>query len=217
MKRKAIVNLVTASERYLKGQQRLMNSFSANNDALCHLITFVGEQSVNALPHHMNPYGFKVNAIEWLRPDYDQILWLDASMVFVKPNKPLFDRIEEKGFLLEDSGHKIGTWSNDFTLDYFGITREEAMQMRMFSSGFTGIDFTTEIGNKFFEEWKKSMYAGCFRGSWLDHRHDQTCGSIIANQLGMEKDYLECGTYFAYIGDQYEKPKETAICHLLGV
>jgi hypothetical protein len=217
MKRRAIVNLVTNSERYIKGQQRLINSFNTHFDGSCELVTFVGEYSVNSELHIHNPYSFKVGAIEILRSRFDQILWLDASMVFVKPMKPIFDLIEKNGFFLEDSGWKIGTWTNDFALNYFGITRDDAMQMRMFSSGFTGIDFTTEIGCSFFDLWKKSMLAGCFKGTWQEHRHDQTCGSIIANQLGMDKMYSEGGTYFSYIGEAYGEPKETAICHLIGV
>ena len=43
---------------------------------------------------------------------------------------------------MEDSGHSVGQWSNEQTLQYFGITREEADAMAMFSSGFTGIDLT---------------------------------------------------------------------------
>ena len=58
------------------------------------------------------------------------------------------------------------------------------------------------------------MNAGCFKGSWANHRHDMTCGSIIANQMGLTKDWSDGGHYFAYIGQGYSQPQESAIFYL---
>ena len=54
------------------------------------------------------------------------------------------------------------------------------------NAGFLGLDFETGIANHFFLEWNAAMMNGAFRGDWSDHRHDMTCGSIIANRLGMK-------------------------------
>lgn len=212
---KAIVNLATNDSMYVQAQNRLRNStlpYSSEFD----FISSVGEDSVGAPKHHPFNYAFKVYAVEKAM-HYDLVLWMDCSIVLVDSPKPVFDLIEEQGFFAENSGHTVGQWCNDRTLEYFGITRDEANKMRMFSSGMTGFNFKTDIGIEFFERWKQSMKAGMFTGSWKDHRHDQTCASIILNQMGLADKYAECGTYFAYIGKGYAPPKETAIGHLLGV
>lgn len=213
--RKAIVNLATRDSMYIQAQNRLKGSvasFSGEFD----FISYVGEDSVGAPKHHPWNYAFKVYAVDTIK-HYDLALWLDCSIVLVSSPKPVFDLIEKQGFFAENSGHTVGMWCNDRTLEYFGITREEANKMRMFSSGMTGFNFKTNIGQEFFERWKQSMSAGMFTGSWKDHRHDQTCGSIILNQMGLADKYAECGTYFAYIGSGYAAPQPTAIGHLLGV
>lgn len=220
MKKKVIVNLVSPIERYLEGQKRLIESFYAlggGNDE-CDFISCIGENSVQSPLHSENPYAFKIYAIEkMLSMGYEQILWLDASIVFVKNVKPIFDWIEEKGFFFEHCGFSVANWCNDETLNYFGITREEGQTMPLFSAGFTGLDFTNPIAVEFFNKWKQSMLDGYFRGSWENHRHDLSCASIIANQMGLAKDFSDGGNYFAYIGSGYGTPRESVICHLIGI
>jgi hypothetical protein len=209
------VNLATKDTQYILAQERLRNSVASYSNEF-NFISYVGEESVGAPKHHPYNYAFKVYAVDSVK-HYDLVLWLDCSIVLVNSPKPVFDIIETQGFFAENSGHSVGMWCNDRTLEYFGITREEANKMRMFSSGMTGFNFKTDIGQEFFERWKQSMSDGMFTGSWKDHRHDQTCGSIILNQMGLADKYAECGTYFAYIGAAYSPPQETAIGHLLGV
>lgn len=215
--KRAIVNLVTPSERYVNGQNRLRRSLEdkfPQSDSFF----FLGEGSVSAEPHSLNPYSFKVHAIEYVRNlGYDQILWLDASLVAVKDVSPVFDWLTEKGIFLEEAGHWAGTWCNDRCLTYFGLSREEAMQMPMFSAGFCGFDFKHSASVEFFAAWKESMRHDCFKGSWKDHRHDMSAGSIIANKMGLVKDYSFGGQFFSYIGPAYSQPKETAVFHLIGL
>jgi hypothetical protein len=148
---------------------------------------------------------------------YEQVLWLDASVVFVKHSQAIFDWIQKYGFFFEEAGHLVSTWCNDRTLEYFGLSRDEASTMPMFSAGFTGLDFTNPIAIEFFDKWKQSMLDGQFLGEWSNHRHDMTCASIIANKMGLVKNYSSGGNYFAYSGSGYGQPKESVICNLLGV
>jgi hypothetical protein len=219
-KNRAIVNLVSEDERYIKAQRRLIQSFHefGGSYSECDFLRFAGERIVGSPMHHENPYAFKIYAFDFLSNlGYEQILWLDASITFVKNVKPIFDWIDEKGFFMEDSGHSVGQWSNEQTLQYFGITREEANAMAMFSAGFTGIDLTNRTGMEFFQRWKQSMLDGYFHGDSSNHRHDMTCGSIIANQMGISKVYSSVGNYFAYIGDGYGQPNENAVCHIVSI
>lgn len=218
--KKVIVNVVNQVAPYINAQKRLVNSFWNFHipEEETKIMPLIGEESVGSPYHQNNPYAFKIYAMEYAHSmGYSQVLWLDASIVFVKHSKPIFDWISQKGFFFEAAGHWVGSWCNDRTLDYFGISREEAMTMPMFSAGFTGIDFTNEIAVNFFTKWKQSMLDGQFIGDWSNHRHDMTCASIIANQMGLVKDYSSGGNYFAYIGSGYGQPQESVICNLLGV
>jgi hypothetical protein len=218
--KKVIVNLVNQNQPYINAQKRLIGSFWNFHipEEETNIMPFIGEESVGSPYHQNNPYAFKLYAIEYARQmGFDKILWVDASVVFVKHSKPIFDWIENKGFFFEEAGHLVGTWCNDRTLEYFGISRDEANQMPMFSAGFTGLDFANPIAVEFFDKWKQSMLDGQFLGEWSNHRHDMTCASIIANKMGLLKDYSSGGNYFAYVGSGYGEQKESVICNLLGV
>lgn len=204
-----IVNYST--DGYLKGMERLKDSLNGYD------VTCFTDETLDIIPHSENPYAFKINAIEAAKKLDNIVLWLDASVYAVKDIAPVFKWLKKKGIFLEAAGHKVGNWCNGFTLDYFGITRHEAMQMRMFAAGYVGFDFTSSISIEFFEKWKQSMLAGCFKGSWEDHRHDMTAGSIIANQMGLVSRYSPVQHFFAYIGEGYTKPKSTAVFHLQGI
>ena len=208
---KAIVNLST--DRYTKGRERLYNSLVGKFDG--HVQIFTNEAEIGSPTHDENPYAFKLYAIDKMRSlGYTQILWLDASAYAVKNVQPIFDYIDKYGYFMEVAGHWSGSWCNQHTLNYFGITREDAMTMPMYSAGFTGLDFNNQTAIEFFDKWKSSMNAGCFKGSWADHRHDMTCASIIANQMDLVKNWSGGGNFFAYIGEAYSTPKESVIFYV---
>lgn len=207
--KRCIVNLATS--KYWEGQKRLQQSVKDYQ-----VNTFQNEVQVNSPFHNDNPYAFKIYAIEsMLRAGYDQILWLDASVYAVKSPKPVFDWIDHYGYFMEEAGHYVGQWCNDRTLEFFGITREEAMDMPMFSAGFVGLDFRNETAAAFFSRWKSAMLNGMFKGDWSNHRHDMTCGSIIAHQMGLK--FSPGGTYFAYVGPGYGDPLPSAVFYLKGM
>jgi len=127
------------------------------------------------------------------------------------------------------AGHLCGTWANDRCLEYFGITRDEAMELPMHGNGgFFALDFDTEIAQQFFLRWRQAMLDGIFKGAWNNdnncestdprckgHRHDMICGSIIANQLKMSalpKDLL-----MAYVGEPYGEAPETVVMLAQGI
>lgn len=213
--KRAIVNLIN-NNGYLSGQERLKQAVRQFTDIP--LYTFINESEVLSPPHKDNPYAFKIYAISKIREmGYDQILWLDASVYPVKDITPVFDWLTEKGIFLEEAGHLAGTWSPQYVLDYFGITKEQAMEMPMFSAGFCGFDFTNPISVEFFAEWKESMLNGMFKGSWDITRHDMVAGNIIANKRGLLPLYSPGGQFFAYVGPGYGPPKETVCFHLQGI
>lgn len=211
--KRCVVNLATG--RFLKGQKRLKKSMLSQAYDFIH---FTSESQVGSPLHSDNPYAFKIYAIERARElGYNQILWLDSSVYTVKDITPVFDWLTDKGIFLEEAGHHAGQWCNDETLKYFELDREDAMFYPMFSAGYCGFDFRNPISQEFFAEWKESMLNGMFRGLWENHRHDMTCGSIIANKQGLLPLYSKGATFFAYIGDVFGTPKETVVCYLQGM
>lgn len=209
--KRCVVNVAT--QQYWKGQERLAKAMLCQN---VETFTYKHEYEVGAPTHQQNPYSFKIYAIDYLREHgYNQILWLDASVYPVKDITPVFDWIDKHGYFMEEAGHYVGQWCNDRTLEFFGITREEAMTMPMFSAGFVGFDFRNETAVTFFSRWKNAMLNGMFKGDWSNHRHDMSCGSIIANQMGLT--YSKGGTYFSYIGPGYGEPLPTTVFHLKGM
>lgn len=213
--KRVVVNLVTNKESYIRGQERLEYKMRKKGVTF---IPFIGEKSVGAPLHEDNPYAFKLYAIEKVRNmGYDQILWLDASVYPVKPIEPVFDWLTKHGIFLEEAGHYAGRWSTQKVLDYFKVTREEANKMPMFSAGYCGFDFTNPISVEFFEHWKNAMRSGMFIGNWEESRHDMSSGSIIANKMGLVPKYSPGGQFFAYIGEGYEKPKDSVVFHLQGM
>lgn len=213
--RRCVVNLVTDNEAYKRGQKRLRDAMKGQD---CDLLTFIGEDTVGAPPHKENPYAFKIYAIEEARRrGYDQILWLDASVYPVKDITPVFDWLTEKGIFMEEAGHWAGSWSPNYVLDYFGITKEEAMKMPMFAAGYCGFDFRHSISMEFIARWTLAMQAGMFKGNWEESRHDMTVGSIIANIMELLPLYSPGGQFFAYVGEIFGEPKESVVFHLKGL
>jgi hypothetical protein len=217
--KRAIVNLVTPLAKYLSGQNRLRQSLSgAFLPEGTDVYFYTKESEVGAPSHDTNPYAFKIFAIEKVRQmGYDQVLWLDASIIAVKNITPVFDWLSEKEIFLEESGHMAGLWTNDEALAYFGLSRKEALLMPMYSAGYCGFDFRKKVSVDFFERWKEAMKSGAFRGNWADHRHDMSCGSIIASQMKIIDRYSSGAQFFAYVGQGYAPPEETAVFHLIGV
>lgn len=208
---KVFVNFST--KEFAAGQKRLIKSLP--ND---HLKIYDNYSKIGSPTHQQNPYAFKIYAIEKARNEgATHVFWLDSSVYAVKDITPVWEWLHDKGIFLEEAGHLVGNWCNDFKLNYFGITREQAMQMPMFAAGYVGFDFTKKVSIEFFERWKQAMLDGCFNGSWENDRHDMTCGSIIAYQMGLVNLYSPGGQFFAYVGEGYTAPKETAVFHLQGL
>lgn len=209
---RCIVNLATPNAWYSKGTERLRKSLEGNFDG--DFLSWIGEDKVGSPPHGKNPYAFKVFCFEKVRKKYSQVLWLDSSIWAVKSLEPIFKIISEEGAFMEEAGHWTGSWINENALRHFKMTREEAMKIPMFSAGVLGINFKNEKSKKFYRNWRQDCYDGIFKGSHENHRHDMTCASIRANQLGMKLQ--KGGTHLAYIGSGYSKPPESACLHLQG-
>jgi hypothetical protein len=206
-----IVNFATG--HYKKGQQRLAQSLRGYK-----FLGFTEYAEIGSPTQSESPYQFKIHAIEKGFEKDPIVLWMDASMWRVGDLSKIERLIQENGYMMEEAGHWVGSWTNQFTRDYFKLTPEEAKVpggMFMFSAGLLGLNAASPLAMEFFTQWKAAALAGCFRGSWNDHRHDMTVGSIIAQRLGMT--YQRGGSHLSYIGPGYSAPEPGAIIYLQGI
>lgn len=205
-----VVNFAT--QQYRAAQRRLMNSLGGKG-------LFISDYPPGWKTHQESPYEFKVHAMEQASQIDPIVLWCDASLWLVGDLSIIENLIKQDGFYGTEAGHYAGRWTNQYTRDYFNVTEQEMHQgaggITLFSAGLLGIDFSSEIGKQFFNEWKQSGLAGCFKGSWVDHRHEMTCASIIATRMGLK--YQRGGAHLSYIGPGYSQPESGSIFYLQGI
>lgn len=192
----AFVNFANGS--YVQPQKDLINSIKKHTNY--DILHFNEYEELGCKPHHVSPYGFKVYAIERAKNlGYDIVIWCDSSMRLIKPIKEWIAQIEDVGVYLPKDGWKCGQWANDRTLEYFGKSRDDAMNMSNVYACVMAFDFRKKITNDFFKEFKKCEDLLLFKGEGtnnkctesrdercLGHRYDQTCAELIADKLYIE-------------------------------
>lgn len=161
------------------------------------LFIFTDESEIQSPLHRENPYAFKVYAIETVRrAGYRFVLWCDSVLQLTRPIEDLLPEVVQAGVYLAQDGWATGTWANDRALQYFGVTRDEAMNISSIWACFMGFDFSNPVSHDFFARWKKACNDGIFHGRWINHeqsesqdprcrghRHDQSCAELIAYQM----------------------------------
>jgi hypothetical protein len=96
------------------------------------------------------------------------------------------------------------------------------------NAGLLGLNFENEIAIEFFNKWHQASKDGIFIGKWNNndktesederckgHRHDMTCGSIIANQLKMK--YHSGQNILMYGAPEDEPLNETIVFKAQGI
>lgn len=202
-----IVNFST--RQYLSGQQRLASSIKGYP-----VLLFQDYKAIGSPTHQESPYEFKIWAIEKAMEKDPIVLWCDSSMVAVGNLSPIENLIKRDGYFMEEAGHYVKTWCKPETRAWFDLKTEED-NFIMFSAGLLGLNFNNQDAQLWFSAWKTSARAGHFKGDWSNHRHDMTCGSIIAQRMGLK--YQSGGTYMSYIGPGYSQPKDSVIIHCVGL
>jgi hypothetical protein len=199
--KRAILN-IAVGKWYGKGQERLAESLRPSD----------GDQLFwDHFPHgcpsqHTDPYAFKVWAFrEAQRQGYDQALWLDASVWAIKPLKPMWRTIEDRGYLFVEDGNRVGHFCCDDALSIMEITRDEAMDCLIPVGACIGLDFGSVDAMCFLDSWEWYQSHGAFKGPWDNkgmraskderckgHRHDISVAGVVIDRLGLEMDKPPC-------------------------
>lgn len=203
-----IVNFSTGV--YKRGQQRLKNSLNGHKSLMLDDYTAIGSPT-----HHESPYEFKIWSMLAATDVDHTVLWCDSSIWRVGDLSKIENIIKEKGYFMEEAGHWVRDWCKPETKAFFDLKPEEEKTFNMFSAGLLGLNFDHPDAQLWFSAWKVSAQQGHFRGDWSNHRHDMTCGSIIAQRMGFK--YERGGSHMAYIGPGYSKPEPGVVFHLQGI
>lgn len=176
---RCVVHLST--DKYSKGRLRLVDSFCTTNSDI-EIAFYTNEKHVGAMPHKKSMYAFKpYSLLAANKLGYTSLLWLDASMYVLKDLTPIFHQIERDGYYWQDSGWTNERWTTDNQKNHFGTNTG-----KMISSGVLGLDLKNPIGQEFLKRWKQAADDGMFNGSHEVTRHDQTCASLIIEQMGLK-------------------------------
>jgi hypothetical protein len=159
--------------------------------------------------HEEIPYAFKACALqEMIELGYDTLLWIDSSIIPVRPLGSLWELIERQGYWFSENppygmaparSYDCGQWTCDSALPILGL-REELFKVPQVIGTAFGLCLEHSIAQKFQIELLRMAKDGrAFCGPWsnengqasadkrvLGHRHDQTVMSVLAYRLGME-------------------------------
>lgn len=184
---------------YPKGSRRLERSLIHHGFPGA-IKTWTDELPPGSPTHEECPYGLKPHAIKWATEQgHKSVLWLDSSAWCVKYPRVHEQAIDRDGYYIVGNGDwRVDQWTNDRCLEHFAVSRQQARDIPLISGGIIGLDFRNEIAREFFARYWNAMEAGVFKGEWRNphwregqdgryrgHRHDQSCASIIAHQMGL--------------------------------
>jgi hypothetical protein len=209
---KCVVSFADGAGDYRKKLLRLQESMRRHTDA--DLLMFTDYKQINSEPHQVIPYKFKAMAInEAINKGYELILWCDSPIVAVKPLDYLFDHINRKGYVFFDNiGHPLGRWTNDKCLEYFKVSREQAMDIKMIMACCMGFKVNNLTAGRFLADYI-ALADKLYPGTWADHRHDQTVASFLIHELQM-KILKGQETFFAYESHRNVLPISESVCLL---
>jgi hypothetical protein len=200
---------------YIQGQKVLINSIikvcsSMNNSCQYDILAFTKFEEIGSPTHKESPYEFKFHAIKKAKDlGYEIVVWVDSSMRLVKPIDSIIKKVKDIGIYIQQDRFFVGQWANDETLNFFNVTRDDALKIPNAYACILIFDFTNIISITFLDEIFKCASVGLFRGQWnnknktesqdercLGHRHDQSCIELIANKFNIQKQPLICGPVF---------------------
>lgn len=195
---------------YQAKMRRLEKSIPQGTDFL----GFTDVKQIDCEPHSVIPYKFKAASIKKARElGYEIVLWCDSPIHVIKPLDQAWEYlIENKYFFFDNIGHSCGKWSNQKALDYFGVSKEEAMGIKMIMACCMGFNFSDKSVKELADEYYE-LADYLYPGSWDDHRHDQTVMSFLLWRDGFNI-LIGQNTFFAYKNHHGVLPISETVCLL---
>lgn len=139
-------------------------------------------------------YRFKASALQRAYENgYEQVLWVDSSILFIRDIHLLWQQIETDGYWVSENlpcYGSAGHWTRDSSLSLLNITREESFNIKKVVATAFGLSFIHPIGKKMYDEFLFYEKNGAFNdvpgeisihSCVKGHRHDQSALSVICH------------------------------------
>lgn len=207
---KCVIINAAIGKWYPKGQQRLLESLR-NVGYSGNIMTWSNEP-INEYYDEVCPYTIKAAAFyEAQKAGYKHIVWLDCSIYAIREINSFFDLLASDAYYFWKSGWNLAQSSNDYAIQYYGYTRDEAEKLPECASSIIGLNMDNPKCQNWLELFLKSAKDNVFHGSRFHdnqssdprfkfHRQDQTAASFSFYKSGMEKMY-EQDVLSAYVYD----------------
>lgn len=190
----AIVNF-SKGQWYPRGQARLARTLDEVGFT-GHRAFYVDEAELGCPSHAEAPYAFKAAALIEASKKSRYVLWVDSAAWAHRNPGPVFSTIARRGHLFQMTAW-TGNWTNDKTLEYFGVSRDEAMTIPMIMACVIGLDTQRQECREFLRQWDRlARTTDLFRGAWQNdqktesqdfrcygHRHDQSVASLLLHKM----------------------------------
>lgn len=208
MNKRCVVNVAVdqnSNAQYVKWQKRLLASLDQKGGRPA-VLFWTNEYPPGSPKHCEWAYAFKLYAIKEARlKGFETIIWMDAGLYAVEDLGPIFQAVEESGVYVVRDDNALSKFCSDETLSFYGMTREEAREIKLASGALLGFDFTKEIAHDIWGEWWKAFEAQLYRGTvskhsgMEDHRGDESILAILLHRHGIA--YRTRAEHFSSDGD----------------
>lgn len=187
---------------YPRGQERLRKQCEANGIEFVGFGNYRPDFEAAKMHYDLGPYSFKPRAIKMAHEQTgaDLVIWADSSVVIAEPNElpDFFERVAKAGVWAQYGANYLGSWCNENALRIMGLTREQAMKIFLPIAGLVGFNMERPDAMELLSMWQHhGEKLGTFKGSYTDHRHDQTVLGWLMHYRGfpLESSEHKCVGY----------------------
>ncbi len=113
---------------------------------------------------------------------YKNVLWLDSSILPLKPLDCIFEKIEKNGYFGYESNFILSEYTNEFVLNLFKVSVDQADCIKTIEANILGLNLNSTVGNTILVRWQEAVKNGGFYSA----RHDQNAFSLIAYKLELK-------------------------------
>jgi hypothetical protein len=126
--------------------------------------------------HQTHHYAFKYFALKAAAElGFRKLLWLDSAAIALSSMEPIWKELEDEGHIFFPDIEPLGRWCSDQALARYGVSRDEAMELKLFCGSWIGINLDSPPAASFFDEWGSlaKIVGGPFMGSHSEPTPDK--------------------------------------------